>query len=78
VALFAAAAQVSATDKAVTIATLLHIPFALEAERLVPIVKRHMIRSAINRRQFTAYLFFMAGYLLGTRSRTFFMAFVVT
>jgi hypothetical protein len=51
-ALFAAAAPASATDKAVTTATLLYMPFALEAERLVPIVKGHMIRSAINRRQF--------------------------
>jgi hypothetical protein len=29
------------------------MPFALEAERFVSIVKGHMIRSAINRRQFT-------------------------
>jgi hypothetical protein len=42
------------------------MPFALEAERLVPIVQGHTIRSVINRRLFTAYLFFMAGYLLGT------------
>jgi hypothetical protein len=48
-ALFAAAAPVSATDKAVTTATLLYMPFALAAERLVAIVKGHMIRSAINR-----------------------------
>jgi len=42
------------------------MPFALEAERLMLIVKRHTIRSAFDKLQFTAYLFFMAAYLLGT------------
>ncbi|MGB7938479.1 MAG: hypothetical protein WCF72_07635 [Pseudolabrys sp.] len=38
-ALFTAVAQVSATDKTVTTATLPYMPFALEAEHPVPIVQ---------------------------------------
>ena len=64
--LFAAAAQVSATDKAVTTATFPYIRFALEAELLVPMVQWQMIRSVINRRQNSQRIFFHDGYLLGT------------
>jgi hypothetical protein len=72
-ALFTAAAQVSATDKAVTTTTRPYIPLSSKQRALLPIVSGHMIRSAINRKQFPAYLFFVV-----VVRKAFFMACVLT
>src|SRR5262249_39273423 len=64
--LFAATAPVSAIDKAGTTATFLYISFAFKAERLVRIVKRHMIRDAIDRMAIHSVSSFHGGYCSGT------------